>query len=87
MWAISDGDGGVLRGRRIGAHLRGCAGCRDFRASIDTLTADLRALVAPLPAAAATAMLARVIAHGTGGETAEGAPSASPGAHRDPSGK
>jgi RNA polymerase sigma factor (sigma-70 family) len=75
--AISDGDGRMLRGRGIGAHLHGCAGCRDFRALIDTRTADLRALAPPLPAATATAMLARVLAHGAGGGHAGGAAVAS----------
>jgi RNA polymerase sigma factor (sigma-70 family) len=77
---ISDGDGRVLRGRRIGAHLRGCAGCRDFRALIDTRTADLRALAPPLPAGAATAMLARLLAQGTGGGHAGAAAAAAGGA-------
>ncbi len=76
--AISDGDRRVLRARRIGSHLRGCADCRDFRALIDTRTADLRVLVPPLPAAAATAMLMRTLAHGTsGGGHAGGAAAAS----------
>ena len=75
--AISDGDGRVLRGRGMRAHLRGCAGCRDFRAVIDTRKADLRALAPPLPAAAATAMLARVLAHSAGGGHAGGAAAAS----------
>jgi RNA polymerase sigma factor (sigma-70 family) len=75
--AISDGDGRVLRGRRLRAHLRGCAGCRDFRAVIDTRSADLRALAPPLPAAAATAMLARVLTHIAGGGHAGGAAAAS----------
>jgi RNA polymerase sigma factor (sigma-70 family) len=30
---ISDGDGRVLRGRRIRGHLRACAGCQAFRAA------------------------------------------------------
>jgi RNA polymerase sigma factor (sigma-70 family) len=75
--AISDGDGRVLRGRRLRAHLRGCADCRDFSAVIDTRRADLRALAPPLPAAAATAMLARVLAQGAGGGHAGGAAAAS----------
>jgi RNA polymerase sigma factor (sigma-70 family) len=74
--AISDGDRRVLRGRRIGSHLRGCAGCRDFRALIDTRTADLRALAPPLPASAAAAMLARVLGHGAAGGHAGGAAAA-----------
>jgi RNA polymerase sigma factor (sigma-70 family) len=75
--AISDGDGRVLRGRGMRAHLRGCAGCRDFRAVIDTRKADLRALAPPLPATAATAMLARLLAHGAGGGHAGAAAAAS----------
>jgi RNA polymerase sigma factor (sigma-70 family) len=75
--AISDGDGRVLRGRGMRAHLRGCAECRDFRALIDTRKADLRALAPPLPAATASAMLARVLAHGGGGGHAGGAAAAS----------
>jgi RNA polymerase sigma factor (sigma-70 family) len=75
--AISGGDGRVLRARRMRAHLHGCAGCRDFRALIDTRTADLRALAPPLPAAAAAAMLARMLAHGAGSGHAGGAAAAS----------
>jgi RNA polymerase sigma factor (sigma-70 family) len=64
---ISDGDRRVLRGRKISAHLRACRGCRDFQLMIGTRTAELRALAPPLPAAAATAMLARLLADGAGG--------------------
>ena len=74
---ISEGDGRVLRGRKIGAHLRECRGCRDFQLMIGARSADLRALAPPLPAAAATAMLARLLAHGTGGGHAGGAAAAS----------
>jgi RNA polymerase sigma factor (sigma-70 family) len=65
--AISDGDGRVLRARKIRAHLRACRGCRDFELMISTRTAELHALAPPLPAVAATAMLARLLAHGSGG--------------------
>jgi RNA polymerase sigma factor (sigma-70 family) len=65
--AISDSDGRVLRGRKIRAHLRECRGCRDFQLVIGARSADLHALTPPLPAAAATAMLARLLAHGAGG--------------------
>lgn len=75
--AISDGDRRVLRGRRICSHLRGCAGCRDFRALIDTRTADLRALAPSLPASAASATLARLLADGAGRGHAGGAAAAS----------
>jgi RNA polymerase sigma factor (sigma-70 family) len=74
--AISDGDGRVLRGRGMRAHLRECAGCRDFGALIDTRRADLRVLAPPLPATAAAAMLARLLAHGGAGH-AGGAAAAS----------
>jgi RNA polymerase sigma factor (sigma-70 family) len=75
--AISDGDGRVLRGRKIRAHLRECRGCRDFQLMIGTRTADLHALAPSLPAAAATAMLARLLAHGAGGGHAGGVAAAS----------
>jgi RNA polymerase sigma factor (sigma-70 family) len=75
--AVSDGDGRVLRGRKIRGHLCDCPGCRDFQMMIATRSADLRALVPPLPAAAATAMLARVLAHSAGGGHAGGAAAAS----------
>lgn len=74
--AISRRDGRVLRGRRISAHLRDCEGCRAFRASIDVRGADLKALAPPLPAFAASATLAHLLAHGGGhasGTAASGA--------------
>src|SRR5262249_4058129 len=75
--AISDGDGRVLRGRKIRAHLSECRGCRDFQLEIGARSADLHALSPPLPAAAATAMLARLLAHGPGGRHAGGTATAS----------
>jgi hypothetical protein len=75
--AISDGDGRVLRGRKVRGHLCDCPGCRDFQMMIAARSADLRALVPPLPATAATAMLARVLAHSTGGGHAGSAAAAS----------
>jgi RNA polymerase sigma factor (sigma-70 family) len=65
--AISDHDGRVLRGRGLRAHLRDCGGCRDFHALIETRGANLRALAPPLPAAVASATLARLLANGGGG--------------------
>jgi RNA polymerase sigma factor (sigma-70 family) len=64
---ISDGDGRVLRARKIRAHVRACQVCRDFELMISKRTAELHALVPPLPAVAASAMLARLLAHGIGG--------------------
>lgn len=65
---ISDGDGRALRGRRIRAHLRDCAGCRAFAAAIPDRRAQLRALAPGLPPAAAATVLARAggAAHGPG---------------------
>jgi RNA polymerase sigma factor (sigma-70 family) len=65
--AVSDGDRRVLRARKIRAHVRACPGCRDFELMIGTRTAELRALAPPLPAVAASAMLARLLAQGSGG--------------------
>jgi RNA polymerase sigma factor (sigma-70 family) len=68
---LSERDGRVLRARKLRAHLRACAGCRDFGERIETRSADLRALVPP-PAVAAAGMLARVLAHGAAGGNAGG---------------
>ena len=64
--SVSDGDGRVLRGRRVRAHLRDCQTCAAFAAAIPARRAELQALVPVLPAAASAAMLARVIGSGTG---------------------
>ena len=64
--SISESDGRVLRARKLRAHLRACAGCREFREAIHTRGADLRALAPPLPMMAAGAVLARLLAGGGG---------------------
>ena len=46
---LSDGDGRVLRGRGVRAHLRTCADCRRFRADLEQRPRALRALAPPLP--------------------------------------
>ncbi|HEY6761151.1 MAG TPA: sigma-70 family RNA polymerase sigma factor [Baekduia sp.] len=53
--AISDGDGRVRRGRRLRAHLRSCASCRDFANAVTSGSRELRLLFPglPLPATAA----------------------------------
>ena len=43
---ISDGDGRVLRSRRMRSHLRDCAECSSFRAAIGSRAHDLAALAA-----------------------------------------
>jgi RNA polymerase sigma factor (sigma-70 family) len=55
--SLSDGDGRVLRGRALRAHLRSCAGCRRFRADLERRPGELAALIPPLPAGAAAAVL------------------------------
>jgi RNA polymerase sigma factor (sigma-70 family) len=69
--ALSDGDGRVTRRRDVRAHLRTCAGCRQFRDGIQSRQRDLGAL-APLPAAAAAGLLHGLLGggHGTGGSLA-----------------
>jgi len=63
--ALSDGDGRMRRGRRLGAHLRGCASCRTFADAVGRRRRELRLL---FPAPAALGLLARVAAGmGAGG--------------------
>ncbi|HEU5106534.1 MAG TPA: sigma-70 family RNA polymerase sigma factor [Solirubrobacterales bacterium] len=68
--ALSDGDGRVTRRRDVRAHLRSCAGCRQFREEINGRRQDLAAL-SPLPAIAATGMLQGMIG-GSGAATGGG---------------
>src|SRR5918998_57305 len=46
---LSDGDGRVLRGRGVRAHLRTCTDCRRFREDLAQRPKTLRALAPPLP--------------------------------------
>src|SRR5438132_5030324 len=64
---LSDGDGRVLHGRRIRAHLRDCDGCRGFQAAIGERRATLQALAPPLPAVAASQIFGHLLAHGADG--------------------
>jgi RNA polymerase sigma factor (sigma-70 family) len=59
--ALSDGDGRVLRGRRLRSHVRSCRSCRQFKAALSQRPADLAALAPGLPAAAGTALLAHLL--------------------------
>jgi RNA polymerase sigma factor (sigma-70 family) len=63
--ALSAHDRRILRGRRLRSHLRTCEGCRDFRSAIQQRRSDLDALCPPLPVAAASGLVASVLA-GTG---------------------
>jgi RNA polymerase sigma factor (sigma-70 family) len=64
--AVSDGDGRKLRARKLRAHLRACAGCRDFEAAIGRRRADLAALAPMLPAPAAAGLLKSVLGASSG---------------------
>ena len=59
--ALSDGDGRVLRGRRMRAHVRSCRACRTFKTALAHRPADLGALAPALPATAGAALLAHLL--------------------------
>ena len=59
--ALSDGDGRVLRGRRVRAHVRSCRACRTFKTALAQRPADLAALAPALPASAGAALLAHLL--------------------------
>jgi RNA polymerase sigma factor (sigma-70 family) len=59
--ALSDGDGRVLRGRRVRAHVRSCRACRTFKTALSQRPADLAALAPALPASAGAALLAHLL--------------------------
>jgi RNA polymerase sigma factor (sigma-70 family) len=66
---ISEGDRRVLRGRRVTAHMRECAGCEAFALAIPARRTQLRAMTPVLPPAAAAALLSRSMhasSHATG---------------------
>lgn len=63
---ISDGDGRVLRARRVRAHLRHCADCTAFADAIPRRRADLHALAPPLAPVAAAGVLSGVLGAGSG---------------------
>ena len=64
---LSDGDGRVLRGRGVRAHLRSCSDCRRFKSDLEHRPAALRMLAPPLPTAGAATLLAQLL----GGSTAK----------------
>jgi RNA polymerase sigma factor (sigma-70 family) len=76
---LSDGDRRVIKRRDVRAHLRGCAECRDFEASIAARRRDLGA-IAPLPAFVAAGLLKGTISGAAAGGTASGAGMAGAGA-------
>ncbi len=58
---IDERDGRILRRRLVRSHLRSCASCREFEQAIAARSTDLHALAPPLPAAAASVLLARLL--------------------------
>ncbi len=64
--AVSDGNGRTLRGRQVRAHLRDCASCSAFAATIPVRSRDLRAIAPPISLVAATSLLRRALAAGSG---------------------
>ncbi len=65
---ISADDKRVLRGRRLRAHLRECAGCREFEEAIRTRRSEFKQ-IAPLSPVAAAAVLQSVLGSSAGGAT------------------
>ena len=59
--ALSDGDGRVLRARRMRSHLRSCRACRQFKTALAQRPADLAALAPALPATAGAALLGHLL--------------------------
>jgi RNA polymerase sigma factor (sigma-70 family) len=69
--ALSDGDGRVLRARRMRAHVRSCKPCRRFKARLAQRPSDLAALAPALPASAGGALLTQtLVSLETGGAVA-----------------
>ncbi len=78
--ALSDNDGRVLRGRKLRAHVRSCASCRDFRDLIGTRKRDLAMIAPPIPAAVAAGVLHHLVAGGAATATGGGAGAGAGGA-------
>jgi RNA polymerase sigma factor (sigma-70 family) len=58
---LSDGDGRVLRGARIRAHLRSCSSCRRFQQELVRRPRELALLAPPLPVTAGAALIAQLL--------------------------
>ena len=71
--AISAADRRRLRSRRIRSHLRDCASCRGFEASIAERRADLAVLAPPIALPAALAAIKGAVGSGATGAAAGGA--------------
>jgi hypothetical protein len=58
---LSDGDGRVLRGTRLRAHLRSCSTCRRFQQELVQRPRVLAMLAPPLPVTAGAALIAQLL--------------------------
>ncbi|MEY2425526.1 MAG: hypothetical protein QOI61_1098, partial [Actinomycetota bacterium] len=58
---LSDGDGRVLRGARMRAHLRSCATCRRFQQELVQRPRELAMLAPPLPVTAGASLMAQLL--------------------------
>lgn len=58
---ISDGDRRALRARKVGAHLRACRGCKDFKVGIGARRQDIAALAPPLAPAMLSGLAAQAL--------------------------
>ena len=65
--SLSVQDGRLLRGRKLRAHMRECAGCREFKDLMSVRQRDLAAMTPGLPALAAASLLQGIIGGGHGG--------------------
>ncbi len=63
--AVSDGDGRVLKGRKIRAHLRACQGCSDFALAIEQRHERFGLLAPPLPMTVAAGLISSAVGGGT----------------------
>ena len=70
---VSDGDGRMLRGRRVRAHLRDCEGCSVFAASIRERRDGLQAIAPPLAPVALAGVFAHIAGVGGAGHGTAGA--------------
>ena len=65
--SLSAQDRRLLRGRKLRAHMRECAGCREFKDLMSVRQRDLAAMTPALPALAAASVLQGIIGGGTQG--------------------
>jgi RNA polymerase sigma factor (sigma-70 family) len=58
---LSDGDGRVLRGARMRAHVRSCSRCRRFQQELVGRPRELAMLAPPMPVAAGATLIAQLL--------------------------